>query len=72
MTSYRGKYFSLSVSLQQLPYLRLGPLEAFFELTQCPSRALNSPRASLPELQKNKDTIRCVAMDLEVSGGKEN
>ena len=30
-------------SSQQLPRLRVGPSKGFFELTQCPSRALDSP-----------------------------
>ena len=34
------------------------PLEGIFELTLRPSRALDSPHASLPELQRNKDTVR--------------
>ena len=34
-------------------------LEGVFELTQRPSRALNSPRVLLPELHRNKDTVRC-------------
>ena len=39
-----------------------GTLEGLFELTQRPSRALNLPRALLPELKINNDTIvRCAA-----------
>ena len=40
-------------------------LERLFELTQHPSRALDSPRALLPELQRYKDTIRRVVMGME-------
>ena len=32
-------------------------LEGLFELIQCPSRSLDSPRALLPELQRYKDTV---------------
>ena len=37
-------------------------LEGLFELTWRPSRALDSPCALLPELQRYKDTIGCVAL----------
>ena len=37
-------------------------LEGLFERTQRPSRALDSPCALLPELQRNKDTVRCAAL----------
>ena len=43
-------------------------LEGLFELTQRPSRALDSPRALLPELQRYKDTVRCAALGAEVPG----
>ena len=33
-------------------------LEGLFELTQRPSRALDSPSALLPELHRNKNTVR--------------
>ena len=52
-------------SSQQLPRLRLGPLKGFFELTGRPSRALDSPHTLLPKLQRNKDTVRCVALGHE-------
>ena len=39
---------------QQLPCIGLRPLKGLFELTQRPSRALNSPHALLPELQRYK------------------
>ena len=35
-----------------------------------PSRTLDSPHALLPELQRYKDTVRCVALGKEVSGHK--
>ena len=65
MTPHRGNTI-LFRSSQQLPRLRLGPsrtLEGLFELTrQRPSRALDSPRALLPELQRYKDTVRCAVL----------
>ena len=39
-----------------------------FELTQCPSRALDSPRVLLPELQRNKVTVNRTALGSEVPG----
>ena len=51
-------------SSQQLPSLLLRP----FELTQCSSRALDSPRVLLPELQRYKDYDRFVAPGAEVPG----
>ena len=43
-------------------------LEGLFELTRCPSRALDSPRALLPELQRYKDTVGCAALGAEDPG----
>ena len=43
-------------------------LEGLFELTQYPSRALDSTRALLPEIQRNKDAVRCVALSAKVPG----
>ena len=62
MTPCQGNTI-LFCSSQQLPQLHIGPLKGFFELTQRPSRALNS---LLPELQRYKDTIRCGALGAEV------
>ena len=42
-------------------------LEGLFELTRLPSRALDSPRALLPELQIYKDK-RFAALDAKVPG----
>ena len=42
-----------------------------FELTRRPSRALNSPRALLLELQRYKDTVRCAARGAEVPGHRQ-
>ena len=52
-----GKYLSLPF----LPVTPLSPsqtLEGLFELTRRPSRALDSPCALLPELQRYKDIVR--------------
>ena len=43
-------------------------LEGLFELTRRPSRALDSPRALLPELQRYKDTVRGAVLGAEVPG----
>ena len=67
MTPRRGNTI-LFRSSQQLPCLCLGPLKGFFELKRRPSRALDSPRALLPELQRNKDTIGCALLGAEVPG----
>ena len=42
-------------SSQQTPSSLSRTLEGLFELTRRPSRALDSPRAMLPELQRYKD-----------------
>ena len=65
-----GKHYSL-------PFLRATPsslsrtLKGLFELTRRPSRALDSPRALLPELQRYKDTVRCAAVGAEVPGHRQ-
>ena len=41
-------------------------LEGLFELTQRPSRDLNSPRALLQELQRYTDSVRCAVLGTEV------
>ena len=67
MTPLWGKRYSLPF----LPATPLSPsqtLEGLFELTRRPSRALDSPRALLPELQRYKDTVRCAALGAEVPG----
>ena len=56
---------------QHLARLCIGPIEGLFELTRRPSRALDSPRALLPELQRNKDTVRCGAIVAEVPGNRQ-
>ena len=43
-------------------------LERLFELARRPSRALDSPCALLPELQRYKDTVTCGALGAEVPG----
>ena len=67
MTPCRGKHFNL-------PFLPVTPsspslsLEGLFELTWCPSRALDSPHALPLGQQRNKNTIRCAALGVEVLG----
>ena len=51
---------------QKLPCLCPRLQSGFSELTRCPSRALNSPWALLPELQRKKANVRCAAMGSEV------
>ena len=43
-------------------------LEGHFELTQCPSRALNSPSVLLVKLQRIKNSVRGVELGAEVPG----
>ena len=65
-----GKHYSL----QFLPATTSSlsrTLEGLFELTQRPSRALDSPRALLPELQRYKDTVRCAVLGAEVPGQRQ-
>ena len=64
---HQGNAF-LFRSSQQLPSLGLGPSEGLFELTRRPSRALDSPRMLVLELQRYKDTVRCAALGAEVPG----
>ena len=60
-----------------LPFLPATPsspswtLEGLFELTWRPSRALDSIRALLPELQRYKDTVRCDVLGAEVPGHRQ-
>ena len=60
MTPCQGNTFHFRSS-QQLP----------FELTWRPSRALDSPRVLLSELQRYKDTVRCAALGAEVPGCRQ-
>ena len=62
-----GKHHSLPF-LPATPSSLSRTLEGLFELTRHPSRALDSPSALLPELQRNKDTVRCAALGAEVPG----
>ena len=57
MTPHQGEYCSLPF-LPATPSSPSRTLEGLFELTRRPLRALDSPRALLPELQRNKDTVR--------------
>ena len=64
MTPPWGKHFSLPF-LPATPSSPSQNLEGLFELTQRPS-TLDSPRSLLPELQRNKDTIRWATLGEEV------
>ena len=65
-----GKHYSLPF-LPATPSSPSRTLEGLFELTRRPSRALDSPRALLPELQRYKDTVRCGALGAEVPGHRQ-
>ena len=65
-----GKHYSLPFLLAT-PSSLSRTLEGLFELTRRPSRALDSPRALLPELQRYKDTVRCAALGAEVPGHRQ-
>ena len=58
-----GKYVVLFCSVPASDFL-----EGRFELTRRPSRALDSPRMLLPELQRYKDTVVYAALSAEVPG----
>ena len=51
-----------SHSLRRLPFLGRGLFGGLFELTRRSSRALDSPCALHPELQRYKDTVRCAML----------
>merc|ERR1712198_804814 len=65
-----GKHYSLPF-LPATPPSPSRTLEGLFELTRRLSRALDSPRALLPELQRYKDTVMCVALGAEVPGHRQ-
>ena len=67
MTPLRGDYFSCPF-FSATPSSLSRTLEGLFELKRRPSRALDSPRALLPELQRYKDTVRYGALGAEVPG----
>ena len=56
----------ISSVLSAIPSSPSWTLEGLFELTRRPSRALDSPRALLPELQRYKETFRGAALGAEV------
>ena len=62
-----GKHYSLSFP-PAAPSSPSRTLEGLFELSRRPSRALDLPRALLPELQRIKDTVRCATLGAEVPG----
>ena len=68
--SLSGKYFSLPF-VPATPSSPSRTLEVLFELTRRPSRALDSPRALLLELQRIKDSVRCIALGAEVPGHRQ-
>ena len=59
-----GQHYSLQF-LPATPLSLSGTLAGLFELKRCPSRALDLPRVLLPELLRNKDTVRCAAVGAE-------
>ena len=69
-----GHFFTCCEKILSLTFLLATPsspsrtLEGLFELARRPSRALDSPRELLLELQRYKDTIRCGALAAEVPG----
>ena len=65
MTPHGGRALFSSVPPCNFHILVLNPLQSGFE------GPFTSPHALLPELQKNKDTIRCVALILEVHGSSK-
>ena len=65
-----GKHYSLPFLLAT-PLSPSRTLEGLFELTRRPSRALDSPRVLLPELQRYKDTVRRAALGAEVPGHRQ-
>ena len=77
LISLKGKSMSPSGKYFSLPFLPATPsspsrtLEGLFELTPRRSRALDSPRALLPELQRYKDTVRCATLGAEVTGHRQ-
>ena len=63
-----------SFSLPFLPATLSSPsrtLKGLFELKRRPFRALDLPRALLPELQRYKDTARCAALGAQVPGHRQ-
>ena len=63
MIPHRGEHYPLPI-LPATPSSPSRTLEGFFELTRCPSRALDSPRLLLLDLQRIK--VRCAALGAEV------
>ena len=61
------KHFSLPFFLAT-PSSPSRTFEGLFELTRCPSRALDLPCVLILELQRYKDTVRWAALSAEVSG----
>ena len=70
MTPGQDGYFSLPF-LQATPLSPSRTLEGLFELTWHPSRALDSPRTLIPELQRIKATVSFVVLRAEVPGNRQ-
>ena len=65
---FSGKHYSLPF-LPATPSFPSRTIEGLFELTRRPSRALHSPCALLPELQRS---VRCGTVGAEVPGHRQN
>ena len=70
MTPRWGKYCSLSF-LPATPSPLSRTLEGLFGLPLRPSRALDSPHVLLPDLQRDKETVRCATLGMEVPGHRQ-
>ena len=68
MTPFGGNmYFSNPTLPTTYVLVSVSNPRRFFELIPHPSRALDTPCVLLPELQRNKDTARCVTLGPEVT-----
>ena len=71
MTPHRGKHHSLPFLPSTPSLVSSRTLGGLFEMTHCPLRALDSPCAMLPELQRNKDRVRYATLGLKVPGHRQ-
>ena len=67
MTPCQRRQFSL-LFLPATPSSPSQTLEGLSELTRCPIKAPDSPRALLPKLRRNKDTVMCAMLGPKVPG----
>ena len=65
-----GKHYSLQF-LSATPLSLSRTLERLFELTLRLSRAIDLPPTLLPEVLRNKDTVRCAVFYAEVPGHRQ-